>query len=210
MRRTSHRGGSRAPERARRRRAAATVAGRAAGPRARPPRTRRPARRPAVHAEWGSVTGDRACSGSGCHNYRYSYSITTRPRAIWALEIFISGPGVQAPRRRRLHRRLRPGERHRQLPAVQGDHPVREVHDLGQGVGRRRLRPSDHEGWLTPSHFRLTAPPLSAGRRAQTTWCSQRTGAPSPAWRKVSARRPTACRAACRSRRAAWSRRAPP
>ena len=34
---------------------------------------------------------------------------------------------------------------------------------------------------------------------AQTTWCSQRTGAPSPAYRKAPVRRPTACPGAWRS-----------
>jgi hypothetical protein len=42
--------------------------------------------------EWGSVTGHRAVLRRGCHTYTYSYSLTP-PEGIWALEVFISGPG---------------------------------------------------------------------------------------------------------------------
>ena len=35
-----------------------------------------------------------ACSGAAATSYTYSYSITP-PEGIWALEIFISGPGLK-------------------------------------------------------------------------------------------------------------------
>ena len=46
-----------------------------------------------VHPEWGTVTGKGGVLKRGCHTYTYSYSIQP-PEGIWALEIFISGPGL--------------------------------------------------------------------------------------------------------------------
>ena len=46
------------------------------------------------HPEWGSVTGKSGVLKRGCHKYTYSYSIDP-PEGIWALEIFISGPGFK-------------------------------------------------------------------------------------------------------------------
>ena len=47
-----------------------------------------------MHPEWGSVTGKGGVLKRGCHKYTYSYSIQP-PEGIWALEIFISGPGFK-------------------------------------------------------------------------------------------------------------------
>ena len=47
-----------------------------------------------VHPEWGTVTGKGGVLKRGCHKYTYSYSIQP-PEGIWALEIFISGPGLK-------------------------------------------------------------------------------------------------------------------
>ena len=47
-----------------------------------------------VHPEWGSVTGKSGVLKRGCHKYTYSYSIQP-PEGIWALEVFISGPGFK-------------------------------------------------------------------------------------------------------------------
>jgi hypothetical protein len=49
----------------------------------------------AVHPEWGSLKGHGGVLRRGCHRYTYSYSITP-PEGIWALEIFISGPNLEA------------------------------------------------------------------------------------------------------------------
>jgi hypothetical protein len=46
------------------------------------------------HPEWGSITGRSGVLKRGCHNYTYSYSIQP-PEGIWALEVFISGPGLK-------------------------------------------------------------------------------------------------------------------
>jgi hypothetical protein len=47
-----------------------------------------------VHPEWGSITGRSGVLKRGCHKYAYSYSIRP-PEGIWALEVFISGPGLK-------------------------------------------------------------------------------------------------------------------
>jgi len=47
-----------------------------------------------VHPEWGSITGRSGVLKRGCHKYTYSYSIRP-PEGIWALEVFISGPGFK-------------------------------------------------------------------------------------------------------------------
>ena len=47
-----------------------------------------------VHPEWGSVTGKGGVLKRGCHKYTYSYSVEP-PEGIWAIEIFISGPGFK-------------------------------------------------------------------------------------------------------------------
>ena len=47
-----------------------------------------------VHPEWGTVSGKGGVLKRGCHTYTYSYSIQP-PEGIWALEIFISGPGLK-------------------------------------------------------------------------------------------------------------------
>jgi len=46
-----------------------------------------------VHPEWGSITGQSGVLKRGCHKYGFSYSITP-PEGIWAIEVFISGPGL--------------------------------------------------------------------------------------------------------------------
>jgi hypothetical protein len=46
------------------------------------------------HPEWGSVIGRSGVLKRGCHKYTYSYSIDP-PEGIWALEVFISGPGFK-------------------------------------------------------------------------------------------------------------------
>jgi hypothetical protein len=47
-----------------------------------------------VHSDWGSITGHDGVLRRGCHTYTYSYSITP-PDGIWAIEVFISGPGLK-------------------------------------------------------------------------------------------------------------------
>jgi len=47
-----------------------------------------------VHPEWGTVTGKNGVLKRGCHKYTYAYSIQP-PEGIWAIEIFISGPGFK-------------------------------------------------------------------------------------------------------------------
>lgn len=49
----------------------------------------------AVHPEWGSITGHDGKLRKGCRTYTYSYAITP-PEGIWALEVVISGPGLQS------------------------------------------------------------------------------------------------------------------
>ena len=47
-----------------------------------------------VHPEWGTITGKSGVLKQGCKKYTYSWSITP-PEGIWALEVFITGPGVK-------------------------------------------------------------------------------------------------------------------
>jgi len=47
-----------------------------------------------LHPEWGSVKGKGGVLRRGCHTYTFSYALTP-PQGIWALEIFISGPGLK-------------------------------------------------------------------------------------------------------------------
>jgi len=47
-----------------------------------------------VHPEWGTVTGVGGVLRRGCHTYTYGYALQP-PEGIWALEIFISGPGLE-------------------------------------------------------------------------------------------------------------------
>ena len=47
-----------------------------------------------MHPEWGSITGKGGVLKRGCHKYTYSYSIQP-PEGIWAIEVFISGPGFK-------------------------------------------------------------------------------------------------------------------
>jgi hypothetical protein len=48
----------------------------------------------AVHPEWGKVTGKSGVLRRGCRMYTYTYSIDP-PEGIWAIEVFISGPGFK-------------------------------------------------------------------------------------------------------------------
>ena len=47
-----------------------------------------------LHPEWGSITGKGGVLKHGCRKYTYSYSVPP-PEGIWALEVFISGPGFK-------------------------------------------------------------------------------------------------------------------
>jgi hypothetical protein len=47
-----------------------------------------------VHPEWGSITGKSGVLKRGCHKYAYNYALTP-PEGIWAIEVFISGPGFK-------------------------------------------------------------------------------------------------------------------
>jgi hypothetical protein len=47
-----------------------------------------------LHPEWGTVTGKSGVLKRGCRKYTYTYSIQP-PEGIWAIEIFISGPGLK-------------------------------------------------------------------------------------------------------------------
>ena len=46
-----------------------------------------------VHPEWGSITGQGGVLKRGCRMYAFTYSITP-PEGVWALEVFITGPGM--------------------------------------------------------------------------------------------------------------------
>jgi hypothetical protein len=48
----------------------------------------------AVHPEWGAITGKAGVLKRGCRKYTYTYSIAP-PEGIWAIEVFISGPGFK-------------------------------------------------------------------------------------------------------------------
>jgi hypothetical protein len=48
----------------------------------------------AVHPEWGKVTGKGGVLKRGCRKYTFTYSIDP-PEGIWALEVFITGPGFK-------------------------------------------------------------------------------------------------------------------
>ena len=47
-----------------------------------------------AHPEWGRVIGKSGVLKRGCRTYTYTYSIAP-PEGIWALEVFISGPGLK-------------------------------------------------------------------------------------------------------------------
>jgi hypothetical protein len=47
-----------------------------------------------MHPEWGSVAGKPGVLRRGCHTYTYNYTVTP-PEGIWALEVFITGPGFK-------------------------------------------------------------------------------------------------------------------
>jgi hypothetical protein len=47
-----------------------------------------------MHPEWASVTGTPGVLKRGCHSYTYSYTVTP-PEGIWALEVFVIGPGFK-------------------------------------------------------------------------------------------------------------------
>ncbi|HEX5086917.1 MAG TPA: hypothetical protein VFV89_03855 [Nocardioides sp.] len=47
-----------------------------------------------MHPEWGSVTGTPGILRRGCHTYTFSYTVTP-PEGVWALEVFIIGPGFK-------------------------------------------------------------------------------------------------------------------
>jgi hypothetical protein len=64
-----------------------------AGPAQAAPRSSDPLEGLAVHPEWGSITGQSAVLKRGCRMYTFTYSITP-PEGIWAIEVFITGPGM--------------------------------------------------------------------------------------------------------------------
>jgi hypothetical protein len=47
-----------------------------------------------MHPEWGSVTGTPGVLKRGCHTYTFGYTVTP-PEGIWALEVFVTGPGFK-------------------------------------------------------------------------------------------------------------------
>jgi hypothetical protein len=47
-----------------------------------------------VHPEWGSIIGTNGVLKRGCHRYAFTYAIVP-PDGIWAIEVFISGPGFK-------------------------------------------------------------------------------------------------------------------
>jgi hypothetical protein len=47
-----------------------------------------------MHPEWGTVTGASGVLKRGCHSYTFSYTVTP-PEGIWALEVFVTGPGFK-------------------------------------------------------------------------------------------------------------------
>ena len=94
-----------------------------------------------LHPEWGSVTGQGGVLKRGCRMYSYTYDIDP-PEGIWALEMFISGPGLKALAAGAFMGDYDP-RRAPELQAVPGDHPLRQVHDRGQGLRRRRDRQDD-------------------------------------------------------------------
>ena len=48
-----------------------------------------------VHPEWGSITGRPGVLRKGCRTYHYDYS-TSPPEGVWAIEVHISGPGLES------------------------------------------------------------------------------------------------------------------
>jgi hypothetical protein len=46
-----------------------------------------------LHPEWGTITAEDGVLRRGCHSYTYSYALTP-PEGVWALEVFITGPGL--------------------------------------------------------------------------------------------------------------------
>lgn len=46
------------------------------------------------HPEWGSITGVDGKLRKGCRSYTYSYAVTP-PEGVWAIEVYITGPGLQ-------------------------------------------------------------------------------------------------------------------
>lgn len=47
-----------------------------------------------VRPEWGSITGTSGVLKRGCRKYGFTYTIQP-PEGIWAIEVFISGPGFK-------------------------------------------------------------------------------------------------------------------
>jgi hypothetical protein len=47
-----------------------------------------------LHPEWGTITAADGVLRRGCHLHSYSYALTP-PEGVWALEVFISGPGLE-------------------------------------------------------------------------------------------------------------------
>jgi hypothetical protein len=64
-----------------------------AGPAQAAPRSSDPLEGLQVHSEWGSITGQGGVLRGGCRTYTFTYSITP-PEGVWALEVFITGPGM--------------------------------------------------------------------------------------------------------------------
>ena len=97
-----------------------------------------------VHPEWGTITGQDGVLRRGCHTYTYSYAIQP-PEGYWAIEVFISGPGLKHLAAGAFLDGYDPTVGTGALQAVPGDHGARHVHDRGQAVDRRRLR-AHHRG----------------------------------------------------------------
>jgi hypothetical protein len=107
-----------------------------------------------THPEWGKTRAPDQVLKKGCNNYRYHYRLTP-PEGTWALETFIKGPRGK---------RLASG-------AFSSDFdPNRDwarfrICKATTRVGRFTIKakvsvqngPVEYtEGWLEPSHFRMT------------------------------------------------------
>ena len=88
---------------------------------------------------WGKTSAPDEVLSKGCHNYRYRYDIDPARGNLDPGDVHHRA-GRQDARLRRVHRGLRPEAGHREVPDLQADHSVRQVHDQGQAVGAGRRR----------------------------------------------------------------------
>jgi hypothetical protein len=108
-----------------------------------------------VHPEWGHLKGHNGVLRTGCHTYHYRYWITP-PDGLWAIETFITGPGLKHLAAGAFLDGYDPEHgRGKFILCSPTTHP-------GRFKIRARLSVQDGqnyvEGWLPPAHFHLRAP----------------------------------------------------